>query len=48
MNFFTSNTLYTSTNRISLEFDASGTGFEAFFGGFLLVDTVRDFFFNAS
>ena len=29
--------------RISLEFDASGTGFEAFFGGFLLVDTVLDF-----
>ena len=28
----------------SLEFDASGTGLEAFFGGFLLVDTVLDFF----
>ena len=30
--------------RISLEFGAYGTGFEAFFGGFLLVDTVLDFF----
>ena len=30
--------------RISLEFDTSGTVFEAFFGGFLLVDTVLDFF----
>ena len=40
--------LLTKNNRISLEFDASGTGFEAFFGGFLLVDTVLDFFFNAA
>ena len=36
--------LLTKKIRISLEFDASGTGFEAFFGGFLLVDTVLDFF----
>ena len=35
--------LLTKKNRISLEFDASGNGFEAFFGGFLLVDTVLDF-----
>ena len=42
------NTLYTSTinkkNQISLEFDASGSGFEALFGGFLLADTVLDYF----
>ena len=36
--------LLTKKIRISLEFDASGTGFEAFFGGFLLVDNVLDFF----
>ena len=41
-NFLPPLTLFTL--RISLEFDASGTGFEAFFGGFLLVDTVLDFF----
>ena len=29
---------------ISFEFDASGSGFEAFFGGFLIVDTVLDYF----
>ena len=33
--------LLTKKIRISLEFDASGTGV---FGGFLLVDTVLDFF----
>ena len=40
--FLPSVTLFTL--RISLEFDASGTRFEAFFGGFLHVDTVLDFF----
>ena len=40
MKFFLPLTLYT----LSLEFDASGTGFETFFSGFLLVDTVLDFF----
>ena len=40
--------LLTKKIRISLEFDASGSGFETFFGGFLLVDdTVLDYFFNA-
>ena len=36
--------LLTKKNRISLEFDASGSGFEAFFCGFLLVDTVLNYF----
>ena len=44
LTLFTPLLLLTKKIRISLEFDASGTGFEAFFGGFLLVDTVLNFF----